>query len=457
MRRILLIVAILLVPIIPIVLVVTGVLKSNPTTVRPVTLTVWATEDQEKSFQPAMKSYTAGRPFVTLKYVKVRPEDYFQQLVTSWAQGKGPDIYFVPNTWIGQMTQYSVPMPADLSVPLVKQSKGILGANSRVIPTTQPAPSVTKLQNDFVEAAVSDMVQDGQVWGLPLAMDTIVLYYNKDLLSNAKVFEPAKTWNDLLAQIDNNHLTIVDDKNTLVQSGVALGTATNVPYASDLVTLLIMQNGSAMLTHDKKAAFTSPSGATAVTFYTSFAQSTKTSYSWNNDQPNALDAFLQGKVVYYFGTLADRTKIAASHLAWGVTSMLHLRPEGDNDATTNTQRFIDATRFQVGMVSKSASVDKKTVTAWNFLRFLSQENNVKPYLAATGKLSALKHVLNAQKDDPDLGVYAGQLLTAKTWYHGQAGASLDGYFQNMVTSIVTNKSTVSEALGLAAQQVESTL
>lgn len=439
------------------VLVVSGVIKKNPATVAPATLSIWGTEDQTKAFAPLIAKYHVTHPYVTITYTQVGADDYSQHLLQGWSQGNGPDIFFSPNTWIGQMTSYAVPMPASLSVPVVKSSKGIFGVSHQVSTPPAIAPSVSAIHNAYVDAVGSDIDRDGQIWALPLSMDTVVTYYNKDLLNNAKIFEPAKTWPELASQIDANHLTVTDAQGNLVRSGVALGTSNNVPYATDLLTLLMLQNGATMVTADGHAAFNQAPGLTALDFYTSFARSTKTTYSWDGNQSNARDAFTQGKVAYYFGTLADRSTIESSGLNWGVSPMLHLSSQGDNDAVSGSTRYIDVARYPVLMVSKASATANRSTLAWSFVQFASQASNVPAYLQITGGLSAQKSILATQKDDQRLTTYAGQLLTAKTWYHGTGGSTVEGYFKDLITTVVSGRTGSQEALDLATKQVDTTL
>lgn len=456
MRRVLIIAAIFLIPITPIVLVVTGVLKSEPQTVAPVTLTVWGTADEEKAVATIAAKYRETRSYVTVTYTKVRAEDYAEQLVSAWAKGTGPDVFFAPANWIGKMSQYAVPMPENLTVPQVIVSKGLIGTSSKVVQNTKIAPSVAVLRNSFVEAVTEDVARDGQVWGLPLSMDTIVTYYNKDLTNNAKIFEPAATWSQLQTHLTSNRLTQVDEQGKLIQSGAALGTSNNVPYATDLLALLMLQNGSTMVSADRQARINDEVGLQALRFYLSFGQPRKSNYSWDKTQTNARDAFLQGKVGYYFGTLADRSIIAATNLNWGVAPMLHIRPTGDNDGATS-ERYIDVAKYSVAMVSKASAQGGRSVQAWNFVEFVTQANNVTPYLQITNQLPAQKSLLAQYESNQDLSVYAKQLLTAKTWYHGNDGVAVEEYLAQLIDAGLEEKIDLTELLNRANAQIQSTL
>ncbi len=457
MKRVLIIVAILLLPLTPIVLVVTGVLKSKPATIAPVKLEVWGTADDAKGLAPLIAKYRQTRSYVTVIYTKVRAEDYAQQLLSAWAQGSGPDVFFAPSAWIGQMSQYAVPMPISLTVPQIIITKGLIGTSSKVVSNAKAAPSMTGLKNSFVQAVTDDVIRDGRVWGLPLSIDTIVTYYNKDLTNNAKIFEPAVTWSELQSQLTANKLTVTDQQGKLVQSGVALGTSNNVPYATDVLALLMMQNGSVMTTSDKQAHINDDASLQALKFYLSFAQPRKTNYSWDAAQTNARDAFLQGKLGYFFGSLADRTTIATTNLNWGVAPMLHIRATGDNDGTTGTERFIDPAKFQVAMVSKASAQKNHSTQAWNFVEFITQAGNVRPYLQSTNQLPAQKSLLAQYETNQDLGVFAKQILTAKTWYHGNDGMAVDTYLSQLIDAGLAEKTDLTDLLNRTNAQIQSTL
>lgn len=457
MRRVLIIVGILLIPVVPIVLVVTGVLKTKPQTAAPVTLTIWGTNDTSKAFTSIIANYKVARPYATISYSQVRSEDYLDHLKSAWAQGTGPDIFFVPSDWVGQMSDYAVAAPAQIGVPIVQKGQGFFKSTTQVVQQNQPSPSATTIQSAYVDAVASDVLRDGQLWGLPLSMDTLVMYYNKDLLNNAKIFEPAKTWGELVSQIDSNHLSVTDNQGTLVQSAVALGTYDNVPYANTLIKLLMMQNGVAEAQPNGSAHLQDSTARAAMDFYLSFANDHKVSYSWNTNQPNALDAFLAGKVVYYFGTLKDRKKIEQSSFKWDVAPMLHLSANGDRDAASGQTRFIDSSQYEVMMVSKASSLLGRSKYAWNLLYYMSRDSNVTSYLNATEQLSALKSILIKQKDNASLGIYANQLLTARSWYHGSGGASVDQYLRSLIQSVNSGQATLDDALRLANEQIKATL
>lgn len=457
MRRILILAALLLVPLVPIVLVVTGVIGAKPQTASPVTLTIWGTADSARDWAGVIARYNATRPYATITYKQIRTQDYRNQLISAWAAGTGPDIFFVPSTWIGAMEQYALPMPKDLTVPVVQTGQGLFGTSTEVTRPASAAPSVSSLREQFVDGVMLDIVRSGQVWGLPLAMDTTVVYVNRDLLNNSQIFSPARTWTELLQHIDQNRLTVTDDQDNLVRSAVALGTIENVPHATDIFTLLMQQNGVPAAATGGQINFREDKVQTAADFYLSFANPRKASYSWSATQPNALDAFLAGKLAYYIGTFADRAAIASSSLNWTVSPMFHLSTEGDSDAVSGQTRFINSAVYDVGMVAKASDLKKRSTQAWNFLNYAARDRNVTSYLNPTGQLSALKSVLVTQRKDQNKQIFADQLLTARTWYRGRNGPAVEAQLESFVTSVQTNQATLTDALRLLGDQINAGL
>lgn len=459
MRRVLIIVGIVLIPLIPVVLVVTGVIKRTPTTVSRVTLTVWVTNDQDRAaLNTQVTNFRETHPYATIKVELVRSENYSTRLLEAWAQGKGPDIFFVPSTWTGAMEPYATAMPTDLTIPVVVAKKGVFGVQTSIERPTVSAPTLEQMREWYVDAATNDIIRDGKIWALPLAMDTVAAYVNKDLLNNAKIFAPAKTWTEVVNHIAQNTLTVIDESGTIVQSGLALGAADNVPYSTDILTLLMMQNGATMIDPaTKKVRFNEAPGQQALEFIKGFTDPKKTAYSWNATMPNARDSFLKGKVAYYLGTYADRAAIAASSLNWTVVPMFHLDTRGDKDGATGAQRFIDVPLYSVGMVSRAAQTGRRSTTAWSLLRYFANSNNVPAYLKSTDQLSALKSVLATQKNDAGKTVFANQLLTARGWYTGRDAVRTEEYLQQLITSVVEKGDPLKPALDLAARQVETTL
>ena len=48
-----------------------------------------------------------------------------------------------------------------------------------------------------------DALQDDKVYGIPLSIDTLALYYNKDHFREAGLVEAPATWNEFVTTVKN--------------------------------------------------------------------------------------------------------------------------------------------------------------------------------------------------------------------------------------------------------------
>jgi len=82
-------------------------------------------------------------------------------------------------------------------------------------------------------------------YGVPLSVDSLGLYYNKDLFNAAGITSPPRDWNEF-ADISKK-LTKFDVSNQIVVSGTAMGTAYNINRSTDILNLLMLQSQTEMV------------------------------------------------------------------------------------------------------------------------------------------------------------------------------------------------------------------
>ncbi|RLG11440.1 hypothetical protein DRN69_07720, partial [Candidatus Pacearchaeota archaeon] len=80
------------------------------------------------------------------------------------------------------------------------------------------------------------------------------------------------------------------------------------------------------------------------------------------------------------------------------------------------------------------------------------KENVRKYVKKTKRPSARRDLIEEQKSDEDLGVFAAQVLSAKSWYVVDQ-KSVETIFVEMIESVVLRRATPREAINLAAAQV----
>ncbi|MCH7492347.1 hypothetical protein IID19_02005, partial [Patescibacteria group bacterium] len=212
----------------------------------------------------------------------------------------------------------------------------------------------------------------------------------------------------------------------------------------------MLQNGTTM-TAGKTITFQRPSsgdssyfpGQIALQFYTDFALPRKSVYTWNDQMPNALDHFAEGKLGFFFGYRFNEPEIQSK--SRGVDYDIAAVPQ------VNTSQAVNFSNYWVYTVAGKTSNANE---AWNFLQYASQPKRIQPYLTSTNQTSVLRALLNEQLADPATSVFAQQALTAKSWYQGRNPEEAENIFGEMIEAVLNETDTVASAINTAAQKIQ---
>lgn len=427
-----------------------------------VELEYWRVFDGEDTFDEVIDSYRALHPNIQVNYRRLRFEEYEEELIRAFAEGRGPDIFSVHNTWTREYQDLMMPMPPTVTI-VQQEQRGTVRREVVTVAVEKQTMSMSAFQNNFVEAVLTDSVlpyqpdprQDAQdrIYGLPLSVDTLALYFNRDLLDSAGIATPPATWSQFQEQVTN--LTTINEAGEIVQSGAALGTPDNVERSPDILSLLMMQTGTPMTDERGRVAFnTIPSDApegvypalNATQFYTDFANPTREVYTWNDSQPNSLEAFTNGEAAFFIGYSyhAPLIQTSAPRLNFGVTQI----PQIANSREVNFGSY-----WIEGVSAQTEEAD----WAWDFLLHAADEENVIAHLSAAEKPTALRTLIDDQLDHQTIGPFADQLLTAETWYRGRDIDAAEQAMRELIGDILSGTfEDPEDAVDLAAQKVAQT-
>lgn len=416
---------------------------ASSTPPKPVTLEYWRIQDDQDTLADQIAAYKKLHPNVDIVYRKMREEDYEKILLEAFAENRGPDIFSIPNTWMGAWRAKINPIPKEITV-----SAQTVNAEKKIVTVKQKKNGMTilEMRNRYVEGITKDLIRPyvetvgkpavDRIWGIPLSADTLALFYNRDILKKGNFEAPPATWRDV--QEYATKLTILDTPadnqptEAIKQSGAAIGTARNIDNHVDILASLMMQNGAAMADEFSGTAtfgrYTPesrgkpyPPGMEALMFYQSFSYPATPSYAWNNDMPQALDSFVSGTTAFFFGFPSDIKKIRdrAPKLDFGIAPIPQVDPS----------KPAVVLHYPVEVVSKQTDQPDE---AWDFLHFISNEEQVGPYLTAAKRPTALRNLINGQLTEPDIAPFAGQVLTARAWYLGNDYSKVKDAFTLMI-------------------------
>lgn len=418
----------------------------------PIELTLWGVYDTTDAFSGIISEYRKGHPNVQVTYKKFRPEEYEQMILEGLAEDRGPDLFMIDESWLPRYRSKILPAPQSVVLPVQAVGGPSFRREVKYSLATLPVITAQQIKDEFVGSVYSSVVDGNTVLGLPFSLDSLILLYNRELLNQAHLTRPPKSWDEFKSSVQAT--TRADSQGKLVQAGVALGAASSVPHSADIISLLMLQNGTNMVSRDgSQATFASASsndqnyrpGAEALRFYTDFANPTKEVYTWNNTFGDAYDAFAAGKVAFVFAYARDVPTIRAKNaqLDFGISPVPQL-----------SAREVNYASFWPAVVSRKTKYPDE---AWNFLDFATSPEHVLPYITATKQAPAVRTVIEQVKGDPELGTAAVAALTAQTWYHGSDSTIVETAFNDMVNQVLDGRMTPEAAVSKAAQAVTKTL
>jgi len=429
--------------------------KATQAALKPITLTYWRVFDGPDAFEEIINKYKAIHPNITINYKKLRLDEYESELLNALAEDRGPDIFSIHNTWLEKYQTKLSPMPESISMVYLSTQGNIKKEVVSELKTTKSI-SLKELKDKFVDVVSRDVIlSDGKVYGLPLSVDTLAMYYNKDLFNLAGISKVPAYWNAEFIQ-DIKKLTKQDAEKQIVQSGVALGGSKNINRYSDILAVLMMQSGATMMSENNQVLFNASvgnnnyvPGLDALRFYTDFADQTKESYTWNEAQPNSLEMFMNGTLAIMFSYSYDleTIKTQAPKLNFSIAKL----PQIEGNPPTN----INLANYWVETVSKKSKYSNES---WDFIQFLTREEQAKIYLEKTKKPTALRSLISTQKEDNEIGVFADQVLTAKSWYQGKNVKAAEDAIAEMIDLVFkTTSERIQDVLNTGAAKVQQTV
>lgn len=435
-----------------------GLSQEELNAVQPITLNYWVTNADAGMIRDFASQYKQIRPYVTVNVRQVREEDFDQMLTEALADDQGPDIVSIDVTNIAEHRHRLLKMPSSVQVATLYE-RGTISKETVVEIFSNPMPSRSEIEDQYVSAVARDAIIGGNVYGLPLAIDTLGVYYNRELLDRAGIAQPPSDWEEFLDAV--NKTTTFNVNGDVVQSGVAAGTMLNIPRSFELLSLLMIQNGVTMSIGERVTFSDGLSEANvqthptmqALRFYSDFADPSTDVYAWNSSMESALDAFVRGKTAFYFGLARDRKQIEqlAPQMDLEVIAVPQLRQDQKNIASYNLE----------SVLKKSANPDE----AWDFVRFITRPDKVLAYTERTGQPSPWRGQIDDQKANDELAPFASQSLVVENWYSGEDKAAVIRSFETLLESlrapfVEDGRSTVAQrdvrAVNRAAQLIQQT-
>jgi len=405
------------------ILILLGVLpglNSNNQTKAPSTLSIWGIGDDKDFFSQSKGLLETEYPNLSIQYRKFPDEEtYSYALNEAFSLGKAPDIIMISNADVPKMKNKITQIPESYVTPL-------------------------QLQQAFPETVWKyDFADKNGVYALPFTIDTLVLFYNRDILGNAGFVYPPETWESLEEMVPK--LTKKNATGTIEQSAIALGgTRQTVAHASDILAALMLRAGTKMVSDDfSRATFNGPEGEEALKFYTKFSDTKSKMYTWSESMPYSIDAFASEQVAMIIGYQRDIQiiKDKNQNLNFGIA------PIPQPKSATKTLTYPSYYGYAITNQSR-----KKPIAAAYLIRATLDKTVAKNYAERVGGVPILLSLINENIGSAEKSVFARQALVARG-YPQIDPAEIQIIFSEMIQLVISGTKDVSDALSEAQTNV----
>jgi len=395
--------------------------SSSSNNAQLVPVTIWGTLPTADVRQAIDDLETADKTTFQATYTQVDEASFQSKLVNAIATGQGPDLILFPQDIFLSVKNLLYP------IPYANYSQGLF-------------------QNNFAQAGEIFLDPTNGVYALPAAIDPMVMFWNRDLLSSAGIALPPKTWTDILSEVPE--LTNKDHNGNIVQSGVAFGEWTNVPHAKGILSMLMIQSGTPIVAIDQttgKVSSALSAGSSsgispaqeALSFFAQFADPSKNVYSWNRAEPAADSAFLAGKLAFYFGPASETPSLRARNpnLNFEVAAV-------PQTGTTNQATYADVYAF--GILKSSPNISAAALDA----NLLTSDAAVTDIATASAVAPSRRDLLAVTQPSAYQEVFWKSALIGDNFLDPSPSAT-DNLFDGMVESVTSGAKNSTDAVSAA--------
>lgn len=304
-----------------------------------ITLTYWGLWEEAGTMQPIIDKYEEANPNVEIEYIKKSFSQYETILPNQLNQPVNLDIVRIHNTWVPKLEQYLYPMPSSVMTP------------SEFGETFYPVNEKTSTGSD------------GNLYTLPMNIDGLMLFYNKDLFNQEGIDNPPTDWDEFtqyaqkLTKKSNGEIT---------QAGAGIGSLNNVRHGDEIISQMMLQNNTDFIEDGKISISDNDDFEFTLEAYTKYI----TEYEvWNDGFKDDLEMFSKGELAMFFGPSWRVFNINEynSNLNYGLAPVPSI-----TGGTEQTQTHL-ATYWTEAVSANSAHPEQ----AWDFLNFMNQPENLR--------------------------------------------------------------------------------
>jgi multiple sugar transport system substrate-binding protein len=134
-------------------------------------LNVWGTNLTDEEFDILSRNIkTTSKNAVKFVYTEIKTENYEKELLDSFINSESPDIFLMNNEQIGKFKKLVSPL--DLS---------------------QKNYNINNFRKEYPTIIEEEAILDGKLYMLPFSIDSLALYYNRNIFDSLSIPTPPST------------------------------------------------------------------------------------------------------------------------------------------------------------------------------------------------------------------------------------------------------------------------
>ncbi|WP_108460564.1 extracellular solute-binding protein [Devosia naphthalenivorans] len=367
-------------------------------------------DSRVQAMDQLIAKFQEANPDITVKQTTFPYADYQTRVVAAKVAGQGPDVVQLFYGWTDQFVNGGLIQPLD--------------------PAVFPH---AEIESDFFPI-VSAMKRGDSYYGLPTAVRSLALFYNKALFDEAGL-QPPQNLEELVAAAEAT--TKRDGGGNITSAGITLDMAGQDHHWWREV--LVRQNGGEPYDAEGNVAYDSEAGAAALKFYTDLQTEHKVGLVGFMDEGQA--AFRAGMAAMTIDGTFRLGAFESNPFEWGVVEL----PADANGMRSNySSYFANA----IGATAEGEELE----AAQKFLQYISSPEAMEIWLDVVGELPARRDVALTDKnlEDPILGPFLKGLEYAQTTQFYDEAAQRQTAI-DMVNRVLLENQSIEDSLSQAAQ------
>lgn len=392
---------------------------------------IWGTIPSEPITRQLWALAEGNELYSGVSYRYIDPVEFNQTITEALADGVGPDLILTSHE------------------QLVEQRR-------RIQPISYESFPLRDFQDLYIDGAQVHALSDG-IYGYPMFVDPLMMYWNQDILANNGFLTAPRTWEELV----NVQLPAMIDRSfdrTINRSVVALGVFDNARHSYGVLSLLLIQSGSSFVSDafntigevNYRVALTSSNTGdsnpfvNSLSFYLRFSQPTNTLYSWNRSFSSDVTQFISEDLVFYFGYGSEGYELERlnPNLNFDIAEV----PQG---ATANLRRTYGKF-FALSPLRSSDNISG----AFNVMSQLSMDDINFSLANSLNMVPAKRSLIGIGSNDTYGRLAFKSAPITYAWLNPER-EEVDEIFSDMVSDVSENRSTINDAAINAQSKISS--